>query len=537
MQRARLSVMFASLVVGLSLIAGLGIGGVLKPSAPTVQPEGAAGYPTNPTIEALKANAFGKPQPTRQALTLKEAYQMLLMYAELLPEKAVVVGLQSVDLLGDTSYAGQDGCRRGWLGRLRTSEQEFTIRLEDGSVAESVQQPLSETSVALPEPAVDSPQALHQVELAYPNFGPSRDPKGKGLHFFLDSTSGVVTLGILGAMGNQRCRILVDAQTGRVISSQIYTWAQEGGILYSVDGGQTWAASNLRGQMVKAIAVDPVDTGVAYAVAPGARGIVLYRTQDGGQRWEEWGRLPLDAGDWPFDALVLRSDDGRQTLLVGAWTGIWQSQDGQSWALIKDGPPGPIQWLAGLRSEDGEQLFASVTAGENRGIYASRGDGQWTQIAHGIYRLATSVDGRSLMAFNEESPGQALVIRAGQWQSMDIPAPVLDAAGDFQRAEEWFIRSPMGGVGLYHKSRGNVRWTLPGPIASIAVSPAFLTDRLALAGGFRSGIFRTTDGGHHWEQALARPSTVILGSDEIYEIVFLSPTSVLAIQGGRMTWQ
>jgi photosystem II stability/assembly factor-like uncharacterized protein len=82
-----------------------------------------------------------------------------------------------------------------------------------------------------------------------------------------------------------------------------------------------------------------------------------------------------------------------------------------------------------------------------------------------------------------------------------------------------------------------VQWTLPGPIASVAVSPAYPTERVALAGGFRGGIFRTTDGGKHWERVLAWPSALIPGSDEIYEIVFLSPEKVLAIQGGRMTWQ
>lgn len=55
MQRTRLSVMFVSLVVGLSLIAGLGIGSVLKSPASAAQPGNVAGHPTNPTIEALKA--------------------------------------------------------------------------------------------------------------------------------------------------------------------------------------------------------------------------------------------------------------------------------------------------------------------------------------------------------------------------------------------------------------------------------------------------------------------------------------------------
>lgn len=65
MHRTILSVMFASLV-GLSLIAGLGIGSVLKSPVSTVQPENVAMHPANPTMEALKAELE---RVTREELT------------------------------------------------------------------------------------------------------------------------------------------------------------------------------------------------------------------------------------------------------------------------------------------------------------------------------------------------------------------------------------------------------------------------------------------------------------------------------------
>ncbi|WP_376792360.1 hypothetical protein [Thermoflexus sp.] len=55
MRRPGLSVMFAALAAGLSLIAGLGIWSVLNRSAPAARPESVAGRPAHPTIEALKA--------------------------------------------------------------------------------------------------------------------------------------------------------------------------------------------------------------------------------------------------------------------------------------------------------------------------------------------------------------------------------------------------------------------------------------------------------------------------------------------------
>ena len=54
MHRMKLSTIFA-FVVGFSLITGLGIGSLLKPSAATAPPESVVGYSANPTLEALKA--------------------------------------------------------------------------------------------------------------------------------------------------------------------------------------------------------------------------------------------------------------------------------------------------------------------------------------------------------------------------------------------------------------------------------------------------------------------------------------------------
>lgn len=490
-------------------------------------------------MNRVQIQATGVPQSSKapRPLTLKEAYQLLQAHAQKLSEEAVITALQSVDVPGDTADAGQDGHRRGWLGTIQTSNAQIIVRVEDGSLVDSVTQPLSVAAPALPAPIVDSPEALHRVRSTVPHFDPAKDAKGQGFHFLLSVDElGSARIEVLGAIGTQRSKVLVDAPSGRILSAQSYTWVPEGGILYSADGGRTWHASTLRGRMVKAIAADPLDDHMGYAVAPDPQGIVLFRTQDGGRSWEEWSHLPPDAGDWPFDVAVIRNGEGRRTWFLGTWTGVWQSPDGRSWIRMADGPAGPVQWLARLKSERGGWVLASVTAGPNRGLYIWDGQ-RWRWAARGRYRLSPSSDESSVLALNEESPDQALLISLGSESPMDMPAPVLDAAGDFRRANRWLVRSPMGSVGLYQKDQGTIEWTLLGPIASLSISPAFPTDRVVLAGGFRSGIFRSADGGQHWERVLAQPSTVIPGSDEIYQIIFLSPTNVLAIQGGRATWR
>ncbi|MBC7228340.1 MAG: hypothetical protein H5T61_14095 [Thermoflexales bacterium] len=54
MQKTRLSFTLVLLALG-ALIVGLSVGSVLKPPVSSARSENAAGYPTNPTVEALKA--------------------------------------------------------------------------------------------------------------------------------------------------------------------------------------------------------------------------------------------------------------------------------------------------------------------------------------------------------------------------------------------------------------------------------------------------------------------------------------------------
>lgn len=67
-------------------------------------------------------------------------------------------------------------------------------------------------------------------------------------------------------------------------------------------------------------------------------------------------------------------------------------------------------------------------------------------------------------------------------QTIKVLAPLLEAAGDFTRDTVWLVRSPLGGVGLYRNDTEDVQRTLPGPIASLAVSPAYPAERVAPAG-------------------------------------------------------
>ena len=81
----------------------------------------------------------------------------------------------------------------------------------------------------------------------------------------------------------------------------------------------------------------------------------------------------------------------------------------------------------------------------------------------------------------------------------------------------------------------DVSWTLDALFGSMAAAPDFPTSNTIVAGGLRSGIYRTTDGGQSWKQVLADPSSIVPGSNEV-EVRFLSPRNVVAVNGGVLAW-
>src|SRR2546426_4499861 len=62
----------------------------------------------------------------------------------------------------------------------------------------------------------------------------------------------------------------------------IYAGTQGNGVLRSHDGGKTWDAVGLTGQIVKALAVSPFFPGTVYA---GKKTALFFCSRDGGGSW------------------------------------------------------------------------------------------------------------------------------------------------------------------------------------------------------------------------------------------------------------
>jgi photosystem II stability/assembly factor-like uncharacterized protein len=110
-----------------------------------------------------------------------------------------------------------------------------------------------------------------------------------------------------------------------------------------------------------------------------------------------------------------------------------------------------------------------------------------------------------------------------------VPAGTLRVA---DLASTQLASSPRG---VSWSDDGGAHWHLSLPVSISAV--AALGANSAVAGGFGSGMFKTTDGGRTWSTVLRNVSDVIPGSNEVYSIRVLSSGAVIAVNGGTLTWQ
>ncbi len=468
--------------------------------------------------------------------TLAEAWELLYAYAQGWQPGAQVGFLCSVDDAEDSSSSGVDGRRRAWDAVFvapTPSSAGLHVLLVDGAIIEDTALPAEPGRPALRGTlALDSPEALTIALAARRDFAPAL-PGGKGVHFCLElSDSGVPAITVRGSVGRQPAMISVDGTTRAVLFAR-HQMLGLGGILHSSDGGQTWSGTEIPG--VPSVTADPFAEHKAYAATTEDSRIAIYQTQDGGETWVQVGMLPPAAGDWPFalEAVPTKSQETR--LLVGTWSGLWSWADGSEGPLVPGLPEGPKQWLAAVHSEAGYRLFVSVTAGQDRGTYATVDLVNWEKLSDVAYRLSESFDHSTVLATNEERADQALVLGLDSERKIEMTVPVLRAAGDFTGSAPALVDSPALGVG-----RGLSEadwWNLFAAVASMAAPPDFPASQVVVAGGFRTGIYRTTDAGQTWHQVVANPSAITPGNGEISEVEFLSPTTVIAVNGGGLTWE
>jgi len=109
----------------------------------------------------------------------------------------------------------------------------------------------------------------------------------------------------------------------------------------------------------------------------------------------------------------------------------------------------------------------------------------------------------------------------------------MNVAGDFSHLEQMVAR---GASSTKNLSADNIQ-PINIDIATIGASPNLPIDQTIVAGGFRTGIYISRDFGKTWKLTLEDPSSLVPGNNEIWSIKFLSEKSVIAINGGELTWE
>jgi photosystem II stability/assembly factor-like uncharacterized protein len=295
--------------------------------------------------------------------------------------------------------------------------------------------------------------------------------------------------------------------------------------------GGSWVPVGPPGGDVRSLAADPRDPRIVYL---GTADGVLYRSTDGGRRWErQHPGFPLRG--MSLDELRV---DSRGRLYVGYWQvhgkggGVGLSADGgASVELLPDIAGQSVRALA-LSASDPDV----VVAGTLEGVFRS-GDGgrSWSRIS--------PVDDPELRNVNSVAvdPTDPQVIYAGTWH---LPWKTADGGRAWHPVHAGIIndsdimtlsfdrRSPRAlyataCTGIYRSSDAGLRWSrLRGVPARSRRTRSFAQDPIApetIYAGTTEGLWTSADGGATWRQAtpkdlvvnavLALPEGLLLGTE------------------------
>jgi photosystem II stability/assembly factor-like uncharacterized protein len=148
-------------------------------------------------------------------------------------------------------------------------------------------------------------------------------------------------------------------------------WAatNDGRVLVTTDRGVTWThvRNGLAGwpRIMRQVAADPHDPGVAAIVDGGFGGARVLLTRNLGRQWTEIGRrLP----DLPIFAVAIEHVGGRRHVFVGTDRGVFvTANDGKGWTRYGSGlPNAPVHDVV-VDTAHGRVVVATL----GRGVWAS----------------------------------------------------------------------------------------------------------------------------------------------------------------------
>ncbi len=183
--------------------------------------------------------------------------------------------------------------------------------------------------------------------------------------------------------------VLIDPQN----TQRVYVGTEQGQVLTSLDGGQTWAPQQRglpAGAAISALLMTPADAQLFAGTSAG-----VFVSTDNGQTWTAMSQgLPNDT----VDALTIAASNGSTVLLAGTTVhGVYRSTNlGQSWVPVVSGLPTRADIYTLTTAPLGKQIFAGLI-GDGIAVSADGGltwQADSTGIPHGtdVFTLLITPD-------------------------------------------------------------------------------------------------------------------------------------------------
>ncbi|MGN6386830.1 MAG: YCF48-related protein, partial [Verrucomicrobiota bacterium] len=303
--------------------------------------------------------------------------------------------------------------------------------------------------------------------------------------------------------------------------ANMYAGSLVDGIFKSMDSGQHWNAMGLADRAVYGVAIDPVNPANVYLAT--SSGIAISR--DYGETWFDRGQQTA----YIFDVLN-NPQDTQQMLIAGGSGDFFKSEDGgESWIVANNGLPGAntvsiaADWNAGM-------IYAAV---EREGIYKSSDGGRnWVSTNQSnlegapILSLALEPWNGFVLAGSDSHGVFLSTNKGGSWNSQGLTNrdQVNGFAFDRQKRVAWAATS----TGITRSTDDGHTWNQIGQRAAyvlqMLVDPR---DRNTIYVGSIGGqIFRSTDGGEEWvpaNQGLPELSIFALAMNSSNGVLYASP--------------